>query len=778
MRKIVAYYLVFLFTLPVFAQDKKEVLVIFEVEFKGLTPKPIREVVLTDAITDGFAKAGNYNLVDRDTLYYYFKQIQKKSQKPCEGPECLADLAAELDADLFVKAEVNKSGSKCSFSTKLYKRKPNTLLYFVDKTESENCLCQADGLTKSAQNLGRKLSGRRESGVGPGFVSPGLTSSGPAEGGVTEVNPTQVVSTASGPAGLYITTSPSGADVYLGNLKAGNTDPAFQKTDLEPGKIVQVTLQKSDYHPLVFPVDLKPGVTKYEGLKLKPNFGSLEITSEPSGAKVEIGGAQVGTTPYRNDRMKSGVYLVSVLLDLYHPVQNQTVLIEDGKKTTISYPLSPNFGSLEITSDPSGAKVEIGGESVGITPYRNDWMKSGEYLVSVSLDLYDSVKNQMVLVEDEKKTLRSYPLSPNFGTVSVESDPVGAGIFINDAEQGKTPGLFKLLPGQYELSLKIDGYHPKTFKLAIARGKPILITKEQGRLIRMVGSLSIFADPPEQGAKVFLDGREKGTAPLTLTDIPVGSHEIIIKTISLEGNKTILIEDGKMVSVTIKLEESEEIRKKVEEAAVKEATEKEAREKKRQRMIREVVLEERYNNFGIMIAYINFGYGSFKNHLFSINNPAGNTQSPATYSSYKHGGFLGNLGIELGFIDLYFSYLFVDGDWIQIAFEPGISKRIYIKGNSAFKVGIHGIFSDLMLNTSKIYSDWIDRDYYGFLLFSGFEYVISPKKIISITAGYKFMWGYSNWTVEGNRGETHINIPQIDIDIGGFYAAIGFGFAL
>ena len=140
----------------------KEVLVIFEVDLKGLTPKPIQEGVLTDALTAEFAEAGNYNLVDRDTLYYYFKQIQEKTKKPCTGPECLADLAANLDADLFVKAEVSKAGKECRFSVKLYKRKPQTVLYFVDQTKIESCSCQAAGLEKAAKNLGRKLTGRED----------------------------------------------------------------------------------------------------------------------------------------------------------------------------------------------------------------------------------------------------------------------------------------------------------------------------------------------------------------------------------------------------------------------------------------------------------------------------------------------------------------------------------------------------------------------------------------------------------------------------------------
>jgi len=173
MKKLILIIILLAFLAPVlFAQNPvtntvqagsakaKEVLVIFEVEFKGITPKPIRESVLTDAITAELAEAGTYNLVDRNTQYYFFKQIQEKSKKPCEGAECLTDLAANLDADLFIMADVSKAGKECRFTAKLYKRKPQTVLYFVDQTKIESSSCTASGLEKAAHILGNKLTGR------------------------------------------------------------------------------------------------------------------------------------------------------------------------------------------------------------------------------------------------------------------------------------------------------------------------------------------------------------------------------------------------------------------------------------------------------------------------------------------------------------------------------------------------------------------------------------------------------------------------------------------
>ena len=80
----------------------------------------------------------------------------------------------------------------------------------------------------------------------------------------------------SGPAGIYITTVPPGAVVYLGDVKVGITP--FQIADLKSGISVRVTLRKDDYHPVSFDVDLRPGrVAKFKDIELKSALRSLEI---------------------------------------------------------------------------------------------------------------------------------------------------------------------------------------------------------------------------------------------------------------------------------------------------------------------------------------------------------------------------------------------------------------------------------------------------------------------------------------------------------------------
>jgi len=320
----------------------------------------------------------------------------------------------------------------------------------------------------------------------PVFVSPGVGPAGPSEAQVTEVEPTARPTAATGPAGLFITTDPAGAEVYLGTVRAGTTEPAFQKTDLQAGTRVRVTLRKQDYHDKVFEADLKPGIAKYEGVKLVPAFGALVIETSPTGAKVTIGGREVGTTPYRNERMASG-----------------------------------------------------------------------EHLVSVALDLYRSVANEVVEVKDGEVTKKTYALEADFGTLAVDSEPKGARVLVSGKEMGKTPAELRLSPGEYEVVLDLEGHRGRSFKATVARGSRVGITAAQATLERKEFSLTVLADPPMPGAKIYLDGKETGkTAPETLGGISEGTHTLEVRTEKSSGKVEVSGRDGEAKTATVALKES------------------------------------------------------------------------------------------------------------------------------------------------------------------------------------------------------------------------------
>ena len=404
----------------------------------------------------------------------------------CTTASCEVKLGKMIDADYIVTGELIRFAGSYRVIIKAYEVAQGDLVV-TRKAAGDDLVSLEKSIEQISRDLFRIVRGVTGGsspgpGTGPTFVAPATQGEGPGESKLVEVSPTERPKAKSGPAGIYITTMPKGADVLIGDVKVGDTDPAFQRADLKPGDTIRVTLRKEDYHTVSFDMTLRPGIARYEGIELKPAFGSLDIRSEPSGARVTLGGAEVGATPYTKERVSSGRHLVSLEMDLYEGVRDEIVEVRDGERTSKNFCLEPDFGTLVVASSPSGAKVKVDG-----------------------------------------------------------------------IEKGVTPLSLRLSPGTYKVDVEKSGYHSRNYKSTVARSRRIAIGADQAVLERIVGSLLVLCDPPEPGASVFLDGEEKGGAPLTILGIPVGGHNVEVRAKGKKGREKVEVMEGEVRTVTVAL---------------------------------------------------------------------------------------------------------------------------------------------------------------------------------------------------------------------------------
>ena len=115
---------------------------------------------------------------------------------------------------------------------------------------------------------------------------------------------------------LNVTSTPSGATVYLDGIVIGKTSMrGYQiETGVRRVKKVEIQLALSGYRNHVRKVTLKGGqnvpltirLSKLEVPKPLPTLATLQVTSTPNGASVYINGAVVGKTPLRNYEVDTG----------------------------------------------------------------------------------------------------------------------------------------------------------------------------------------------------------------------------------------------------------------------------------------------------------------------------------------------------------------------------------------------------------------------------------------------------------------------------------------
>ncbi len=350
---------------------------------------------------------------------------------------------------------------------------------------------------------------------------------------------------------IEVASTPPGAEILLDGIDTGEVTP-FTFSD-KPA--VEYTVDVSlDGHTSDGPktVTVSDGETAQASFTLTQLFGSIEVTSAPSGAKILLDGVDTGeVTPFTFSDKPAIEYTVDVSIDGYVSDGPKTVTVSDGETAQASFTLTPLFGSIEVTSAPSGAKILLDGVDTGeITPFTFSDKPAIEYTVDVSLDGYVSDGPKTVTVSDGETAQASFTLTPLFGSIEVTSAPAGAKILLDGVDTGTvTPSTISDKPvGEYTVDVSLGGYisdDPKTVQVADGQTAQVSFT-----LTQLKGSIEVTSTP--SGAKILIGGVVTGkVTPSTISDKPVGEYtvDVALDGYTSDGPKTVMVSDGQKTAV-------------------------------------------------------------------------------------------------------------------------------------------------------------------------------------------------------------------------------------
>ena len=118
-------------------------------------------------------------------------------------------------------------------------------------------------------------------------------------------------------------------------------------------------------------------------------------------------------------------------------------------------------------------------------------------------------------------------LTPQNGFVTIDTTQPGVRVFVGDRPMGTTPASLMLVPGSYDVRLG-DGSSARVVKIDVAAGSRIVQHYEMSPSLALAtGTLRIQTTP--SALAVHVDGVLKGMAPLTLTGIAPGDHEVAVR---------------------------------------------------------------------------------------------------------------------------------------------------------------------------------------------------------------------------------------------------------
>ncbi len=267
----------------------------------------------------------------------------------------------------------------------------------------------------------------------------------------------------------------------------------------------------------------------------------IDVSSNPSGAVVCLDGWNCDTTP---ETFSVGAYTwhtISVSMPGYQPWSDYVGTGSDVSTTAEYAQLVPvsSVGWLKIT--PFGADVMVDG-----TYYGNGDMSfplsTGTHTLLLKKAGYNDYTTTFTVSAGQTTSMAPgmtpYTQSSGYGDLQIQSDPPGAAVFVNNNYKGTTSSsaalyVTQLTPGSYTVSLTMPDYQTYTETAGVQAGiiydiHANMVPVAPGPSPDTTGQINVGSSPT--GANIYLDNAYRGITPLTLVNIPQGSHTIVMKT--------------------------------------------------------------------------------------------------------------------------------------------------------------------------------------------------------------------------------------------------------
>ncbi len=117
------------------------------------------------------------------------------------------------------------------------------------------------------------------------------------------------------------------------------------------------------------------------------------------------------------------------------------------------------------------------------------------------------------------------PPAPKLGSLSLQTNPPGVGVFVDGVARGNTPVHISLDAGSHIVELRGRGV-PRVIPVTVTAGADASQYLELPET-PSTGSLLVQSDPA--GARVSVDGVEHGTAPVSVADLAPGDHDVVLQ---------------------------------------------------------------------------------------------------------------------------------------------------------------------------------------------------------------------------------------------------------
>ena len=251
--------------------------------------------------------------------------------------------------------------------------------------------------------------------------------------------------------------------------------------------------------------------------------GTLVVDTNPPGAQVIVDNVPRGQSPL-NLSLQPGAHSIVVRGEGEPRTIPVTIVAGATSSHYVDLPKTlVTTGTLQIRSEPSGARVTVDGQPKGTTPLTLTDLASGEHSVTLENE-FGSAKHTVVVQPGIPATL-VVPLGAPQGAIVSGWMSVSAPIELQIYEQGRLLGSssidrIMLAAGTHEIEIVSEplGFRTtRTIQVSPGKVAPIAVVLPKG-------VVSLNAVP---WATVSIDGEVVGDTPIGNLSVTIGPHEVV-----------------------------------------------------------------------------------------------------------------------------------------------------------------------------------------------------------------------------------------------------------
>lgn len=291
---------------------------------------------------------------------------------------------------------------------------------------------------------------------------------------------------------LYIYSNPSGADVYMGREKKGQTP--LKISYINPGDY-EITVKKRFYKEVKRKVSIENKKSKMFFSNLERGKSDIEILTVPAGAEVKLSSKEKRTSPARFLDMPSGYYTLKITKPGFHDLEKKIVLnpVKDFKATLELKKIKPGF--LYVERLPQNASVNI--KKIDKPFYQGMELMPGKYFVEITTPFDEGE----VLSADirENTDTRVFVKLEKGGRVFINSVEKDLKFFLVNEKTEFLSGSF-LKKGRYKIALLNREYEDLSLDVEVKAGHDIT------RIVEPVRKGRLFVETDADDMKINIKG--------------------------------------------------------------------------------------------------------------------------------------------------------------------------------------------------------------------------------------------------------------------------------